>query len=61
MVNGYNTEEGTNSDQINEMNVFNLYDVAFVKANAQDGYTDILGSDNDTAPFCYGVNWLIKL
>ena len=61
MVNGSNTEEGNNSDQNNEMNVFNLYDVALVQASAQDGYTNILGSDTETAPFCYGVNWLIKL
>ena len=61
MINGSNTEEGTNSDQNNEMNVFNLYDVALVQASAQDGHTNTFGSGTETAPFCYGVNWLIKL
>jgi hypothetical protein len=61
-VNGYSTEVGDNSNQDNEINVFNIYDIVFVQADAQDGYTNITGNDsNETAPFCYGVNWLIKL
>lgn len=62
IVDGTNTETGENSHQDNEGNVFDLYGVTFINADPQTGYTTLDGDDdNETAPFCYGVNWLIKL
>jgi hypothetical protein len=62
VINGLDTEEGGNTAQADEGNVFDLYSVTFKSADVQTGYTDLNGDDdNETAPFCYGVNWLIKL
>lgn len=62
IVDGTNTESGDNTNADNEGNVYDLYSVTFKNADTQTGYTTLYGDDDDeTAPFCYGVNWLIKL
>lgn len=60
--NFYNTEATTNDDSSNQVNVFNLFDVTFNSAPVQSISVTNAGNDSvETAPFCYGVNWLIKL
>lgn len=62
VVNSYDTEATANSDDNNQLNVFQLYDVVFNDASAQSITVDsTTAGNNETSPFCYGVNWLIKL
>ena len=61
--NSYNTEaSANNSNDNNQVNVFQLYDVSFSIAPSQSiTVSNNTGDSNENAPFCYGVNWLIKL
>lgn len=62
VVNGYDTEATNNSNDINQVNVFKVFDVSFSVAASQSiTVADSGNNANETAPFCYGVNWLIKL
>lgn len=62
VVNGYDTEATTNSNDNNQVNIFKVFDVVFDNAASQSITVDNSGNNaNETAPFCYGVNWLIKL
>jgi hypothetical protein len=61
--NSFNTEaSANNSNDTNQVNVFQLYDVSFSIAPSQSiTVSNNTGDSNENAPFCYGVNWLIKL
>lgn len=74
MINGSYTESSSvNGPESGQINVFNVYDFSFSMVtpnitvqNSTDGPSDNLSVyfDNnsaETAPFCYGVNWAIKL
>ncbi len=60
MCNGYNTESSPdNTSESGQLNAFHVFD--FNLNNSAPTITvDPIG-DTDTAPFCYGVNWAIKL
>lgn len=62
VVNGLATEATINSNQADQVNVFKVFDVSFSVAASQSiTVADSGNNANETAPFCYGVNWLIKL
>ena len=56
-VTNSNIGQGDNS----QVNVKYLYGVNLNNAAAQTATSNNHGSGEETAPFCYGVNWLIKL
>ncbi len=60
MCNGSNTESSNNNtNEAGQLNSFHVFD--FNLNNSAPTITvDPIG-DTDTAPFCYGVNWAIKL
>ena len=63
VINGFSTVpadsiSGPENDQVNVKYVFNL---DLNNASAQSSTSNNGGSGVETAPFCYGVNWLIKL
>jgi hypothetical protein len=48
----------------NKVNVYKVFDVSFSFAASQSitvANSSNNANTNETAPFCYGVNWLIKL
>jgi hypothetical protein len=61
MCNGSGTETSTNnSDDPQQLNAFNVYD--FSLQNSTPAITiNSTGDAYDTAPYCYGINWAIKL
>jgi microcystin-dependent protein len=62
VVNGLATEATNNSNDNDQVNVFKVFDVSFSVAASQSiTVADSGNNANETAPFCYGVNWLIKL
>lgn len=61
MINGSNTESsGTNGNDSGQMNVFNVYDFSFSMVTPAITVSASVAAV-ETAPFCYGVNWAIKL
>jgi hypothetical protein len=60
MCNGVNTESsrvnGDDDGQLNSMHVFD-----FNITNSTPAITVNSIGDTDTAPYCYGINWAIKL
>jgi hypothetical protein len=64
VVNGFATEATINSNNNDQVNVFKVFDVSFSFAASQSitvANSTNNANTNETAPFCYGVNWLIKL
>jgi hypothetical protein len=58
----YTESNSTNPNDNNEVNVLTLSDVVFNDAPSQSITVSNAGDNTkETAPFCYGVNWLIKL
>ena len=65
VVNGLATEMTSSNPNIgNKVNVYKVFDVSFSFAASQSitvANSSNNANTNETAPFCYGVNWLIKL
>ena len=59
MINGDNTEGQGQDKNDSEINNEEVYDFTINDSNSIITVASI--GDTDTAPFCYGVNWAIKL
>ena len=63
IIDGDYTENTDNDSQSGQVNVHFLFSFSFTDENNSQTGTSNNGGDSttETAPFCYGVNWLIKL